>query len=880
MPENEETATTSQAAEKSRRSRPHKTEGAKRRTRRTTKKTPARAQKPRTQKINLLFALDIGTRSVIGIAATKEKDGTLAIQATERQEHATRAMLDGQIHDVPQVAAVIRGVKEKLEGDVGPLKSAAVAAAGRALYTMTATAEKQIAGVISAADERDLDFAGVQAAQAKLAASHTVDDPTHYYCVGYSTIRYELDGNQLKSLIGQRGDVARAEVIATFLPRQVIDSMQSALAATGLSMQALTLEPIAAINVLIPPTMRHLNLVLVDIGAGTSDIAITKNGSVIAYGMVPKAGDEITEAISQNFLLDFNVAEHIKRQAANGEGVQFSDILGANYDLSAQDVIKPILPQVRDLAGSIASEITRLNGTAPQAVMLVGGGALTPMLRDYVAEALELPENRVAVRQPQDVAGIADIPEILHSPDAVTPLGILKIASLNTLHFLRVRVNGTEHSLFNFRTLTVADALLNAGINLRKWNGRPGLALMVTVDGKTRSFPGTLGTLARLAVDGEAATLDTEIKDGSDITIVRGEDGASPEVRLADVTEHVPALHVSINGAPQSITAKVLINDREAAPSDLLADGDSITSRMPESFGEVLRACGLPPQGRRVHYRLNGEETSYVSTPVLRANDLPASLSLPVHEGDHLTYGESSAPTLGSVLGITELDAALVIYYEGIEHKIPSAALTLKVGGVPVSPDTPLAEGADVTYEKSERKATTVSDALVAVGFEPPAATSRVSAQILVNGAPVDFTAPIKNGDTLAVKLTPLAGAPIGSGAQAASPETAASAAPTAGTASIAAATDTAATRQEPAADTARTTSTMRATAAAERTDNPSTTDASLTSKATAGAADTASPRYTSLTEALGLTAPPAEKITAAQPKKPAISIADLTRND
>ena len=198
--------------------------------------------------------------------------------------------------------------------------------------------------------------------------------------VTISTIAYELDGSRLKSLVGQRGDKARAEVIATFLPRQVIDSMQSALAATGLSMQALTLEPIAAINVLIPPTMRHLNLVLVDIGAGTSDIAITKNGSVIAYGMVPKAGDEITEAISQNFLLDFNVAEHIKRQAADGEGVQFSDILGASYDLSAQDVIKPILPQVRDLAGSIASEITRLNGTAPQAVMLVGGGALTPML--------------------------------------------------------------------------------------------------------------------------------------------------------------------------------------------------------------------------------------------------------------------------------------------------------------------------------------------------------------------------------------------------------------------------------------------------------------------------------------------------------------------
>ena len=91
--------------------------------RRTAKKTTARPSKPRTQRKDLLFALDIGTRSVIGIAALKQKDNTLKIVATERQEHATRAMLDGQIHDVPQVAAVIRAVKEKLEKDVGPLRA-------------------------------------------------------------------------------------------------------------------------------------------------------------------------------------------------------------------------------------------------------------------------------------------------------------------------------------------------------------------------------------------------------------------------------------------------------------------------------------------------------------------------------------------------------------------------------------------------------------------------------------------------------------------------------------------------------------------------------------------------------------------------------------
>ncbi len=76
----------------------------------------------------------------------------------------------------------------------------------------------------------------------------------------------------------------------------------------------MTLEPIAAINVLIPSSMRRLNVALVDIGAGTSDIAITDENTVTAYGMVPIAGDEVTEAISDHFLLDFPDAERVKKE--------------------------------------------------------------------------------------------------------------------------------------------------------------------------------------------------------------------------------------------------------------------------------------------------------------------------------------------------------------------------------------------------------------------------------------------------------------------------------------------------------------------------------------------------------------------------------------
>jgi len=78
----------------------------------------------------------------------------------------------------------------------------------------------------------------------------------------------------MNSLIHHRGSEIGAEVIATFLPRSVVDSLYSVLKNCGLIMKTLTLEPIAALNVVIPPNMRNLNLALVDIGAGTSDIAL------------------------------------------------------------------------------------------------------------------------------------------------------------------------------------------------------------------------------------------------------------------------------------------------------------------------------------------------------------------------------------------------------------------------------------------------------------------------------------------------------------------------------------------------------------------------------------------------------------------------------
>ena len=700
-----------------------------------------------------IFALDIGTRSVIGIVAEQDDDGQLKIIATHRLEHTSRAMLDGQIHDVPQVAEIIIRVKNFLAEQVGELKNAAIAAAGRALYTMTAEATVEVNGVITDEIQSSLNFTAVQAAQAQLTQEKI--DAKIYYCVGFSIISYELDGIRLKSLVGQRGKVAKTKVIATFLPRQVVDSMQTALTYSGLEVRALTLEPIAAINVLVPPSMRHLNIVLVDIGAGTSDVAITKNGSVIAYGMVPLAGDEVTEAISQRFLLDFNVAEEIKRKATNGEGATFSDILGRSYDLTAEEILMPINENVGMIANAIAKTIFDLNGNEPpQALLLVGGGALSPNLNKHVAEALNMPLERVAVRKPDKVEGIKNIPPALQSPDAATPLGILKIASTDTFHFFNVTINGQEINLFHFRDLTVSDAILSAGIDYKKFNGKPGLGVMITLNGEKKFFQGTLGTFAKIFVNDEPASFDTPIENNCRIKIESGEDGITPTVKIDDIVAIEPTFTVSVNGKDFSVTPKILVNGEVSLPTRILIDGDELNTKTKRTIGELLRLANYPPTGKKIHYTLNGSKAHYVCTPDIYLNGDRADISDVPKSGDAIEYVANDAIKVGQIIKDDSRAAAIKIFYNDKEYSIPTTTtVLLSVNGRISNENTIIEDGAKIIYEREEKNFVMVSDALLAVNFKPPPAKSRMSFVIKVNGEPVEFADPVKSGDVLEIIL-------------------------------------------------------------------------------------------------------------------------------
>ncbi len=506
-----------------------------------------------------LFALDIGTRSVVGIILEKVGDFyRIADHITE--EHTERSMLDGQIHDVVAVSQVITKVKERLEVNHGPLKKVCVAAAGRALRTKKTEFSQDVyqQPLMTREDIIHLELNAVQQAQYQLAQKTEESQGADYYCVGYSVLHYHIDGQKIGSLIDQQGQIAQVEIIATFLPKVVVDSLLSALGRAKLAMEALTLEPIAAIQVLIPPSMRRLNVALVDIGAGTSDIAITNSGTVIAYGMVPSAGDSVTEAISDEYLLDFPDAERAKRELTTKGFTSITDILGLESTIQYAEAVSKIEDSLKSLAEQIATEILQLNQTAPKAVMLVGGGSQTPELSKYLAESMGVPANRIAIRGIRAIQQLEDHEQLPHGPELVTPIGIAIAAKQNPIQYKNVIVNGQTIRLFDMKQLTVGDCILAAGIELSKLYGKPGEGLMIELNGKTLPLEGALGSPPCILRNGTLTSIESPVSEGDHIGIEQGRHGQTPDLTVEDLIGDFDRLHLTYNHEFFSFTQPVV----------------------------------------------------------------------------------------------------------------------------------------------------------------------------------------------------------------------------------------------------------------------------------------------------------------------------------
>ena len=542
----------------------------------TGKKTQKK-RKPPAKKVQgeLVFALDIGTRSIIGIVG-KVEDDLFKVLAIESEEHSKRSMKDGQIENIEQVAQVAQRVKKRLESKLHvTLKKVCIAAAGRALRTQKASYEMQLEQTSHIDGELigRLEIGAVTAAEEAFHKESSAEDEElgrGFFLVGYSVLSYYLDNLNISSLMDHKGKTLKAEVIATFLPREVVDSLYMTMQKCGLDVVSMTLEPIAAINAAIPKDLRLLNLALIDIGAGTSDIAVCRDGAVTGYTMATIAGDEITEVLMKQFLVDFQTAEQIKMQYAAQESLTFTNILGLEETVSRAQIEQLLTEPIGHLAGEIVKRVTELNNGAPSAVFLAGGGSKLAGLKEAVSEKFNMDAKRVAIAGGNFRLSAFSDQYDLNNPEYTTPLGIAVSSGLRLLQdSLQILLNGKPAKIFKSGTLKVIDVLMMNGYVYSHILGHSGKSVTVTVEGEKKVFYGERAIPAILKLNGVDASISDTVQVGDRVDFKPAVSGQDAQPTAAECL-------------PDGISTEewdICINGEIAAPETGVKNGDEISFR-------------------------------------------------------------------------------------------------------------------------------------------------------------------------------------------------------------------------------------------------------------------------------------------------------------
>lgn len=598
---------------------------------------------------HLVFGLDIGTRSIVGTVGYKNEDKFIVV-AQKVKEHETRAMLDGQIHDIEKVGNSIKQVKEYLEEQIGrKLTDVCIAAAGRVLETSNSHAEVEFEEehTITKEDVYALNSLAIEKAYASfMERNHTEQK---FYCVGSSVVNYYLNDFQISNLENHKARKIAVELIATFLPDEVVDGLNKAVELAGLHVANMTLEPIAAIQVAIPERFRLLNIALVDVGAGTSDISITKDGSIIAYGMIPIAGDSLTEAIAMQCLTDFYVADQMKQDSTVGEIVTYEDIMGLKQTIATKELDAIMEPILEDMTTRVSDKIKELNGgKSVSAVFVVGGGGKVNGYTQRLSDKLGIQAERVALRGKEVMQKIEFMDSSIEKDSLlVTPIGICLNFYEQNNNFIFVSFNGQKIKLYDNKHLKVTDAAIQANFPNDGFFPKRGKELNFTVDGIKKIVRGEVGEGAQILVNGKPANIHTRINKEDIILVEESTAGAPATMEIAQLPESGGSLTVEINQKKVQLPKFASVNGNLESVYYKIQDGDEVEFLKYYTIEQILQFMDVSEDSYNTYYvnnnKANMQTKVYENFSVLMSKtEMATTYAELFEEDDDVTVSEDS----------------------------------------------------------------------------------------------------------------------------------------------------------------------------------------------------------------------------------------------
>lgn len=368
----------------------------------------------------MIVGLDIGTSKVVAVVGEVDVDG--AIEVVGIGSHPSRGMKKGVVVDIESTVTAIQRAVEEAELMAGcQIHSVFVGIAGSHIRSMNSHGIVAIreGEVVSADVERVLDAAQAVAIPADQKVLHVLPQ------------EYVIDNQGgIKEPLGMSGVRLEAKVHLVTCAVNAAQNIEKCIHRCGLEVDGIILEQLASSYSVVTPDERDLGVCLVDIGGGTSDIAIFTDGAIRHTGVIPIAGDQVTSDIAMALRTPTQHAEEIKIRYA----CALTQLAGADEtikvpsvgdrpprDLSRQSLAEVVEPRYDELFTLIQAEIRRsgYEELIPAGVLLTGG---TSKMEGAVELAEEIFHMPVRVGSPQFAHGLNDI---IRNPIYATAVGLL-----------------------------------------------------------------------------------------------------------------------------------------------------------------------------------------------------------------------------------------------------------------------------------------------------------------------------------------------------------------------------------------------------------------------------------------------------------------------
>jgi cell division protein FtsA len=369
---------------------------------------------------NLIVGLDIGTSKIVAIVAELLPDGTLKVIGIG--QHISRGLKKGVVVNIDStMQSIQRAIEEaELMADC-KINTVYTGIAGNHIKSLNSHGMVKIKD--AEVSQMDVDRV-VETARA-------IALPADQQILHILTQEFIIDGQEdVREPLGMSGMKLEVKVHIVTGAVAAAQNIVKCIKRCGLEVSDLILQPLASSLAVLTEDEKELGVCLVDIGGGTTDIAVFKNGAIRHTAVIPIAGDQMTNDIAVAFRTPTQSAEEIKvkygcalRQLADPrEVVEVPGVDGREpRQLSIQTLAEVIEPRVVELYEFVQQELRRsgMEEMIASGIVITGGSAA---MRGMVELGEEIFHNPVRLGMPRYVSGLS---EVINNPRYATGVGLV-----------------------------------------------------------------------------------------------------------------------------------------------------------------------------------------------------------------------------------------------------------------------------------------------------------------------------------------------------------------------------------------------------------------------------------------------------------------------